>query len=76
MQLASIDIGAGGHGQFVAHGDPEEDILTVIAKAVAEMRTTAEKAGVTIPLGAYAYMFGKRPDGVRYLVSSRSRVNR
>ena len=72
--FASLEIGQGKYAQLVAHGDPELNIHELIRDANAKGRVQAEQAGVKIPPGAYAYMLGNQPDGVRFIVGSR--VNR
>jgi hypothetical protein len=72
--IASLDVGQGKYAQLVAHGDPELDIQELIKNANAKGRVLTQQAGVEIRPESYAYMLGKQPDGVRYIVSGR--VNR
>ena len=69
--LASFDIGEGRFAQLIAHGDPEGTIPEMIEHAVVAVRKQATSSKVTIPAGAYAYFFGHRKNGARFLVGAR-----
>lgn len=69
--LASLDIGNNRRAQLIAHCDPAGDLPDLIERGVAEARRQTECAGVGIPTEAYAYFFGHRNDGARFLVGAR-----
>ena len=69
--LASLDIGSGRFAQIVAHGDLEGAVPEMIERAVIAAREQAESSEVKLPGEAYAYFFGHRESGARFLVGAR-----
>jgi hypothetical protein len=68
--LASLEIGNGRRAQLVAHGEPEGNVPTMVEGGVMRARAQAEAAGVQVPKGAYACLFGRSQDGARFLVGA------
>ena len=71
VRLASLPVQGGRRAQLVVHHDPELDIQVVIAKMRGIALDKARRARTPIPPGAFAYFFGFRPGGSRFMVGAR-----
>lgn len=73
FRLASLELKGGRHAHLVANADPEGTFPMSIAAARVDVLTRAERAGVAIPDSGYIYLFGKHPDGARFIVGARAK---
>jgi hypothetical protein len=73
-RFASLDLGGGRRAQLVAYLDKLGDVPQVLDVLRREAQGLAERAGVTVPDGAYIYAFGRNPEGVRSILVARARV--
>ena len=73
FRLASLQLKGGRHVQLVAHADPEGTFPMSIAAARVDVLARAEQAGAAIPDSGYIYLFGKQPDGARFIIGAQAR---
>jgi hypothetical protein len=71
FMLASFAIGDNRYAKLVAHGDLEGNIPDIIAGGVEAARASANEKKIDVPPAAFAYLFGRRDNGARFLVGAR-----
>jgi hypothetical protein len=73
FRLASLKLKGDRHAQLIAHADQEGTVPISIAAARVEVLARAEQAGTAVPDSGYIYLFGRQPDGARFVVGARAR---
>jgi hypothetical protein len=69
--LAIFKLNDDWYAQLFAHGEPEGNFSETIEQGKASVMKMAEEKGITIPEQGYAYLFGHRDNGARFLFGVR-----
>jgi hypothetical protein len=72
IPVARLRLQNGGSAQLVAHHEPAESAERMIEAALERMRVRLGERYEDMPRGAYAYLFGKRQSGARFVIGCRA----
>jgi hypothetical protein len=72
FRLASLKLIGDRYAQLVAHADQEGTVPSSIAAARVDALARADRGGIAIPDSGYIYLFGRQPDGARFIVGARA----
>ena len=70
FRLASLPLAEGRRVQLVAHADPERDLPQRLDEYRKQALESVQRANIEVPTEAYLYLFGKDPDGARFIVGA------
>jgi hypothetical protein len=69
--LASFEIGYNRYAKLVAHAENEGNIQELISHGVSTAHELAKSKGLQPPKGSFAYFFGERQTGARFIFGAR-----
>jgi hypothetical protein len=69
--IARLPINEQRVAQLVAHGDPEDGLMRLINRTVAQTVSQTRSKGVAVPETGYGYFLGKSNDGCRFIFGAR-----